>query len=406
MNAIELIKQKKNNNSKLDMSSTTAKLLVIEDEELVRQSYIDMLSFFGYDVESVPNGREALSLINKQDYDIVITDLNMPEMDGLEVLKYIKKRKPYIEVIVITGYATLENAIKAMKVGAYDYFAKPIDIDHVRIVLSKCVQKIGAKKENEELRSLNEKLKELNELKDKFITITNHELRTPITVLKGYIELIDYYLEDSRNAEITEAIEILSGTMVELVDIVEHMHDVSSFDYGKKKLTISDIDIQSLLLLVFKEMKILFEKRNIHLDLGLNGHAARIQGDYIRIKRCLRELLQNALKFTPEKGKVTVNYEINESNKNIHIKIQDTGVGIPENKQNLIFEPFYEVQDAINHMTSKTEFMGGGIGLGLTLVKEIVESHQGAILLDSTEKKGSTFTVVLPYTDLVKNKKN
>ena len=205
------------------MPTESAKILVIEDESLVRQSYDDMLNFFGYEVESVPNGREGMSRITKNDYDIVVTDLNMPEMNGIDVLKYIKKKKPYIEVIVITGYATLENAIEAMKVGAYDYFAKPIDIEHVRIVLSKCVKQIQSRRENEELRSLTQRLKELNELKDKFITITNHELRTPVTVLKGYIELINYFLEDNGNKEINEALEIVTETMRELVGIVEQM---------------------------------------------------------------------------------------------------------------------------------------------------------------------------------------
>jgi len=83
------------------------------------------------------------------------------------------------------------------------------------------------------------------------------------------------------------------------------------------------------------------------------------------------------------------------------IKVKDSGIGIPGDKLDLVFEPFYEVQDAINHMTSKTEFMGGGIGLGLTLAKEIFESHRGSLLLESEEKKGSIFTVVLPYSRLV-----
>jgi len=134
------------------MNKLKTNILVIEDEPQVRESYIDMFSFFGYDVQAVSNGREGLALINKNGYDIVVTDLNMPEMDGLEVLQYLKKKKPYIEVIVITGFATLENAIKAMKMGAYDYVTKPVDIDHVRIVLAKCVQQIKSKQENEELR--------------------------------------------------------------------------------------------------------------------------------------------------------------------------------------------------------------------------------------------------------------
>jgi signal transduction histidine kinase len=387
------------------MSPQSAKILVIEDEALVRQSYDDMLNLFGYEVESVQNGREGMSRITKNDYDIVVTDLNMPEMNGIDVLKYIKKKKPYIEVIVITGYATLENAIEAMKVGAYDYFAKPIDIEHVRIVLSKCVKQIQSRRENEELRSLTQSLKELNELKDKFITITNHELRTPVTVLKGYIELIDYFLEDNRNKEINEALEIVTETMRELVGIVEQMHDISSFDYGKKNLVESEFDIDSILKLISKEMKILFERRKIKFTTNFQSEGIILKGDDGKVKRSLRELLQNALKFTPEGGTVSLESSLTCKNKKIFIKVRDNGVGIPNDKLELIFEPFYEVQNVINHMTSKTEFMGGGIGLGLTLAREVIESHKGELLVESEEKKGSIFTVVLPYESLQEPKK-
>jgi len=379
------------------MSSEPPKILVIEDEDQVRESYYDMLNFFGYHVDTVSNGQEGMARIIKKDYDIVVTDLNMPQMNGIDVLKYIKKKKPYIEVIVITGYATLENAIEAMKVGAYDYFAKPIDIEHVRIVLSKCIKQIQSRRENEELRSLTQRLKELNELKDKFITITNHELRTPVTVLKGYIELIDYFLEDSRNKEINEAIEIVMETMRELVSIVEQMHDISSFDYGKKRMVEKEFEIENILKTVSKEMRILFEKRKIKFESKLKCQGAVIRGDEGQIKRSLRELLQNALKFTPEGGKVLLESFLSNDKRKVYIKVTDNGVGIPSDKLDLVFEPFYEVQNVINHMTSKTEFMGGGIGLGLTLAKEVFESHKGEILVDSEEKKGSVFTVVLPY---------
>jgi signal transduction histidine kinase len=388
------------------MAGNTAKILVIEDEDQVRESYIDMFKFFGYEVEAAPNGREGLSKIVKHDFDIVVTDLYMPEMNGLEVLNYIKKSKPYTEVIVITGFATLDNAIQAMKVGAYDYFTKPVDIDHVRIVLSKCVQQQRAKRENEELKSLNERLKELNEMKDKFITITNHELRTPLTVLKGYLELIDYYLQDSKNADLNDAFSVVAETMKELVCIIEDMHDVSSFNHGKKKLNITELDLKQLLLVIYKEMKVLFENRTIDLDIRLDDPDVIVQGDYDRIKRSIRELLQNALKFTPRGGKVTLQYSVNEKNKKTSIKVTDTGIGIPPDKQGLVFEPFYEIQDPMNHMTSKTEFLGGGIGLGLTLAKDVFESHQGTLLLESEVGKGSTFTAVIPYLKLTDVNRN
>jgi signal transduction histidine kinase len=148
-------------------------------------------------------------------------------------------------------------------------------------------------------------------------------------------------------------------------------------------------------------MKILFEKRKIQFNLRLEENGVIVYGDDRQLKRSLRELLQNALKFTPEGGHVELEYSANQENKKVYIKVKDDGIGIPGDKLDLIFEPFYEVQNVINHMTSKTEFMGGGIGLGLTLAKEVVESHKGEILLESEENHGSTFTVILPFKDRV-----
>jgi signal transduction histidine kinase len=372
------------------------RILVIEDEEPVRESYVDMLEFFDYKVVAVRNGREAIARINQEEYDIVLTDLNMPEINGLEVLAHIKKKKPYVEVIVITGYGTLENAVHAMKVGAYDFLTKPVEIEHVRVVLSKCARQILARKENEKLRSVNTRLKELNELKDKFITITNHEMRTPITVLKGYLELLNFYLEGNEDTDLNESLQIVNETMHELVEIVEHMHDFSSFDFGKKPLHLEDISVQHLLYTIVREMKVLFEKRNIGLQFSNDERDVTIQGDQSRLKRTIREIVQNALKFTPEGGRVMIGYSYEPAREQVMIYIRDTGIGIPADKHDLIFEPFYEIQNSINHTTSKTDFMGGGIGLGLTLAREVVMSHDGTIQVESEEGSGTKFVIHLP----------
>jgi signal transduction histidine kinase len=382
------------------MSADSAKILIIEDEKQVRQSYIEMFTFFGYEVDAAIDGKEGIRLINQNTYDIVVTDLNMPEVNGMEVLKYVKKKKPHTEVIVITGYATLENAIIAMKIGAYDYFTKPIDLEHVRIVLSKCIHKIKARRENEKLRSVNAKLKELNDLKSKFITITNHEMRTPITVLKGYLELIESALEN-RNEELDEAMGICMDTTYELVNIVDQMHDLSSSDSGKLKMHFSTFSLEDMLLIIFKEMRLLFDQRGVHLKLNINAPDILVNCDYHRIKRSVREIVQNALKFTKEGGEVSINCTVNTDKKTVKIRIIDNGIGIPTEKQDLVFEPFYEVQSSIHHTTSKTGFMGGGIGLGLSLVREVIENHNGQVFLESEENKGSTVTILLPYVRVI-----
>jgi signal transduction histidine kinase len=374
------------------------KILLIEDEQDVRESYLDMLSFMGFAVDTAENGLDGLEKLNKANYEIVVTDLNMPVMDGLETLRRIKMKSSSIEVIVITGFATIENAISAMKQGAFDYFTKPVSMEHVRIVLNKCIQKINARRENQQLRDLNTQLTELNDLKSKFITITNHELRTPLAVLKGYLDLLGMELNGSAGPEVKEYYSILSTTLNEMIDMIENMHDLSN--YGKI-FTLKNrmvFDANELASEIYREVKALFDKRNIKLALKTSGDEAQISAEKTMIKRVLRELVQNALKFTGEDGQVVITVKNIKLKNQVFIMVSDTGIGIPHDKIALIFEPFYEVQDVMHHSTSKTDFMGGGIGVGLSYVREIVAAHNGEVVVESALGKGSTFTLILPLS--------
>ena len=161
------------------MRRDEVKILVVEDEEIIRLMFQQTFESWGFQVDVAENGKDALDRCHRENYHIVVTDLNMPMMDGLELLKRIKIKWPNIEVIVITGYATIESAIDAMKHGAYDFILKPVNFDHVQFTMNKCYSKIRFEAENQELRQANSQLTELNEMKDKFLYITNHEIRTP-----------------------------------------------------------------------------------------------------------------------------------------------------------------------------------------------------------------------------------
>ncbi len=370
-------------------------LLVIEDEELVRESYVDMFELFGFQIDEAANGQLGLQKLAQKDYDIVITDLNMPVMDGLETLKRIKKKNIQTEVIVITGFATIENAITAMKEGAFDYITKPISLEHARIVLTRCVQHIEAVHENEALRNVNARLRQVNELKDKFITITNHEMRTPLAVIKGYMELLDLSLEE-KGAETEEYIGIVNSTLGELIELVERMHNLSEAEAAAARFKPQTFNLVDSIIEVAAGMKLLFQKRGIHFSVYSNEKNIPFTGDKNGLRRMVRELLQNSLKFTEKEGRVTLRIKKEKAHGKVYIKVEDTGVGIPGDQLDVIFEPFYEVQDVMHHSTSQTDFMGGGIGVGLSIVREIVEAARGEIAVESTPGEGSTFTVILP----------
>ena len=371
------------------------KILVIEDEPEVRESYVDMFEFLGFDIDTAENGMEGLGKLKKQPYQIVFTDLNMPVMDGLQTLRLIKKNYPDIEVIVITGFATIENAIKAMKQGAFDYITKPVSFEHVRIVLNRCIQTINAKKENKKLRDLNEELSKLNDMKNKFITITNHELRTPIAVLKGYFDLLEMDLDDHVSDSVKEYMKIIKSTIGEMADMVENMHDLSILSHYTGHLNKKRVRVNNLVLHVYKKMKKLYVLRKIQLMYRIDDNDPVVVIDPHKMEKALTELVQNALKYTKEGGKVLIRSKLDKNKNQVFISVIDTGIGIPHDKIHYIFEPFYEVQNELHHFTSKTEFMGGGIGVGLPMVKEIVEAHNGEINVESSPGKGSIFTIII-----------
>jgi len=378
------------------MSENNMKILLIEDEPEVRESYVDMLEILGYEADCAENGKTGLEKLRIKDYNIIITDLNMPVMDGMELLRKSKKLKPIVEVIVITGFATIENAISAMKEGAFDYIMKPVSLEHVKIVLSRCSQQIKARKENQILRDSNARLSEMNELKNKFITITNHELRTPLAVLKGYFDLVHLYTDEKEDEELCEYVDIISSTLNEMIDMVESMHDLSGFYKSLKNYENTEVNVNDVLENVYKDLKVLFEQRKIKFSLSLDKETVPVMADRLLLKRAFRELAQNALKFTNDGGDVSLEIKSIPMEKRVYVSFSDSGIGIPHDKMDLIFEPFYEVQDVMHHTTSKTEFMGGGIGVGLALTKEILGTCNGEIAIESSPGEGSVFTVVLP----------
>ena len=370
-------------------------ILLVEDEEIIRLMFQQTFESWGFKVDVADNGKDALEMCHQKKYQIVVTDLNMPVMDGMELLKRLKSKWPNIEVMVITGYATIESAIEAMKLGAYDFILKPVNFDHVQFTMNKCYSKIRAEAENQELRQANMQLLELNEMKDKFLYITNHEIRTPLTIIKGYIDVLKNLVQNP-DEELSETMEILDETTEELNELVDRMHLLEALEHGKIMAKNELVDLKIVLTKVYREVAKLFKQRQIELKVVVDKKPLFIRGDYRQIQLVMRELLQNALKFTPDRGNVMVRLELR--NDKVYYSVKDSGIGIPFDKQKVIFDRFYEIQEVVNHKTSKDEFMGGGLGIGLSMVKEIINTMNGDIELISEPRQGSLFKIILPIT--------
>jgi signal transduction histidine kinase len=173
------------------------------------------------------------------------------------------------------------------------------------------------------------------------------------------------------------------------------MHDLASIDTGEFTLHREKFDLIETIQNITHEFLPVTRDRKINFKVNSQIDTFIYYGDRRRIRQLARELLQNAVKFTPNDGKIEITIEKNDNN--IKISFKDTGIGIPSDKLKNIFERFYEVQDSIFHSSSKVEFMGGGLGLGLSLVKEVAEKHGGNIIVESHVNEGSTFIVTFPF---------
>ena len=375
------------------MDKTDINILFVDDQEPIRELFTATLPHWGYAVDTAVDGIDALEKFDHKSYHIVITDLNMPRMDGMALLKRIKSRWPGTEVIIVTGYGTVESAIEGMKNGAADFILKPVKFNQVHEAVDRSFQRVRHHLENEELRRSNQQLLDLNDLKDKFLSLTNHEMRTPLTIICGYLDILKDEVSDGY-PEIKDIIQVLQRSAEELNETVDRMHLLKKLPRRDFSRIDTDVDISVIGEAVVKEFLPLFAFRHITL------HYTRVPSPVMLpvltqdVKMMIRELLQNALKFTPDGGEV--NLRITMEDDEAVIEVADTGIGIPYDKHELIFSEFYEVQDSFHHRSSRRSFMGGGVGIGLSMVKECVTSLSGEIQLTSEPERGSTFRLTIP----------
>lgn len=278
-------------------------------------------------------------------------------------------------------------------------------------------------KEHEILRNLEKSaadLARLNKMKDSFLGLASHELKTPLTVIMGYSELIITNMPDKIDKTVLAMVENISNAAARLDGIVKDMVDVSMIEEKKLQLKFEDIDLNRLVEACISELRFFFSLRKQEIVAKLDETLPLIKGDRVRLMQLLSNVLGNAIKFTPDGGKITVasnlkylmrsshnaragtpNSNDREHHAYVEVTIADTGIGIDREDHLRIFEKFYEVGNIEEHSTGKVAFKGKGAGLGLAIAKGIVTMHGGEIWVESPgfnpqDNPGSTFHILLP----------
>lgn len=328
------------------------------------------------------SGLQCLDVADKEQPDVIVLDIQMPDMDGFETLRRLQLnvRTKNIPVIFLTATKSDPQSIaQGILLGAEEYLTKPIDVDEL-FARIRSLHKVTLMQH------------ELEKVKSQFTAMLVHDLRNPLTVVMGSIEhLLSQYGEGSvlDQDSITIFSNILSSSK-SMLELVNDLLDLSKYSQGqmnldKKLLTIHEVIEESLSLINLQ-----YKQKHIELVLNLKPDLPKIEGDQAKLEQLMNNLLSNALKFTPGGGTVTITAEMDDHLKDtIRVTVADTGIGIQKEELPMLFDHYHQASSAKRTREK-------GTGLGLAICKLIVQAHGGEIEVNSEIDKGTSFTFTIP----------
>ncbi|RLB64740.1 MAG: hybrid sensor histidine kinase/response regulator [Deltaproteobacteria bacterium] len=356
----------------------TPTILVVDDEEIIRDICVRTLK--NYRTLQAENGQEALRILDHKKVDLILVDVMMPVMNGLELLQNIKEQDPEQLVVVMTGYADKDIILRALKARADDFIHKPINLLQLRTSIANALEK-------KDLRRELVQLKQLDRIKSDFLGLISHKLRTPTTSISLFIQNLasgSLDLEDPGFASALDAICEESEYLAYLIQDLLYYSDIILQDCEGKA---SRDNLKEIAGSVLAEKRSAIEKKGLILHTTLAGNWPIVIVDRRRIAFALNALVDNAIKFTPTGGEITLSGEVGETE--FSLTIADNGPGISPEEAAKVFEKFYQI-DPQN--TGQIR----GFGLGLFYARQFIRDHGGTINLNSTPGKGTEITIRLP----------
>ncbi|HEY0761997.1 MAG TPA: ATP-binding protein [Pyrinomonadaceae bacterium] len=385
--------------SQIPSDQPRARILLADDNGDMR-GYVRRLLTPKYDVVAVADGESALGMARLEEFDLVLSDVMMPKLDGFGLLKALRadERTATVPVILLSARAGEESRVKGMGAGADDYLVKPFSARELlaRVEAHLNLQRIRRESEAA-ARELMAREKEArtsaeiaNRIKDDFLAILSHELRTPLNAIVGWTHLLKGgKLSDQ---ERQRGINVIERNAAAQRAIIDELLDTSRIVTGKLKLDPRPVELSGVIESAIDAVRPAAEAKNVQIFTAIERNAGLVMGEAVRLQQVVWNLLSNSVKFTPRDGRVEV--ELKADGTNLKLTVRDTGEGIDAEFLPHMFKRFRQAD-------TSSKRVHGGLGLGLSIVSSLVTMHGGEVHAASAGRgKGAIFTVILPLMSL------
>jgi two-component system sensor histidine kinase/response regulator len=369
-------------------------ILIVDDKSENITALKKVLESHRFTVDTAMSGEEALKKVLKNTYQLLILDVQMPDVDGFEVAEAVSgyTKTSNLPIIFLSAVNISKEFItKGYDSGGHDYLVKPFDPD---ILVLKIKTFIKLQKQAAELTRIQnilleeiEQRKEAEAKKDEFISIASHELKTPLTSVKGYMQLAEISVHEDEKENALKFIYQSSNQLNKLNKLVTELLDISKMESGQMDFNFSEIHLGSFL----ENTLDIFTKSNPEWELVRHGEADfAVVADPIRLEQVVHNFLSNAVKYTRDSKRVHVEVSPDNETNSVKVSVRDEGIGIAPELRERVFDKFFRVE--------QTSFKYQGLGMGLYICAEIIRRHSGSYGVESTPGEGSVFYFTLPLS--------
>lgn len=370
------------------VSKATSKIptvLIVDDNPTNVKIIAITLQLLKYKIVIATNGLDAIEMVKRTRPDLILMDVMMPQMDGYETCKIIKQEKENenIPVIFLTALNDKENIVKGFDVGGVDYISKPFNKEEF---ISRVQTHLELKMTRDELQETSNYLTELNSIKDKMFSVIGHDLRSPLSSVKMSLEFLSQTTDKNEDEELKETLDVLVKTTDEVFSLLENLLGWAKSQSGNLNLIPEKVNLKDLVDSIYMLNKGNLNFKKIQFETNID-QSIDLNVDLNTIKIVFRNILSNAIKFTPNNGKITISSE--EDRDYTNVIVQDNGVGIAEENIGKLFSNTHQFSTYGTNRES-------GSGLGLILCHDFVVRNGGEISVKSKIGEGTSFILRLP----------